>query len=343
MSEPPSFDLTCALPHAGQVITSAHGGGGRAMRGLLRDHVAAALGPDVLRHDGAVLDLTGRVAVTTDTFVVHPIAFPGGDIGRLAVCGTVNDLVATGAVPHALTLGLILEEGLPLATLDAVLASVRRTADEAGVAVVTGDTKVVERGRGHGIYVNTAGVGVVPDGVDVGPQRVRPGDAVLVSGDLGRHGVAVLVARQDLQIDGLLPSDVAPVVAAGAALRAAGPVHCLRDPTRGGLAAVLWEIGKDAGVDITIDEAAIPVAAPVAAVCELLGLDPLHLPCEGRLVAFVPGEAADVALAALQALDPAAARIGTVQEGTGSAWLSDAFGGRRLLDLPLGDPLPRIC
>lgn len=326
----------CPLPHEPERVVLAHGGGGRAMRRLLKERVASALGEQVLQHDAALLSASGKLALTTDSFVVNPLFFPGGDIGELAVYGTVNDLASAGAEPLALTLSLILEEGLELGTLDRVLASVRAAADQVGVQVVTGDTKVVERGHGHGLYLNTAGLGQVR--LESSPQRVREGDVVLVSGDLGRHGVAVMAARQGLAFETPVRSDCASCLPQ---LRALDSVRCLRDPTRGGLAAVLHELAGPH--DLLLDEAALPVHPGVRAACELLGLDPVHLPCEGRLVAFVDPEQAPVALAAWQALDPSAAQVGRVVGGRGRVWLQDAYGGERLLDLPLGEQLPRIC
>lgn len=323
--------MICPRPHAlGEVITLAHGGGGRATRGLV-EHIAAALGaPDAAAHDGAVLAIDGPVALTTDSFVVDPLEFPGGDIGCLAVWGTVNDLVATGARVRALTLSLILEEGLPLALLDRVLASIAAT----GVPVVTGDTKVVERGRGHGLYVNTAGLGQVT--LDLRPENIRPGDVVLVSGDVGRHGAAIMAHR--MGFEARLESDCGSCLPVLDALAPFSP-RCLRDPTRGGVAAALGEL---AGAhDIIVER--LPVAPAVAAACEVLGLDPAHLPCEGRMLAFVPEAQAAKAEAALQTLDPAACRLGVVVAGSGRVWTRDAYSGDRLLDVPLGSPLPRIC
>jgi len=320
------------------IVTLAHGGGGRALRFLLDRHIAPAVGPEALAHDAARV---GSMAFTTDSFVVRPLDFPGGDIGRLAVCGTVNDLAMAGARPTALSLALILEEGLPLADLDRYMASAAAAALEAGVSIVTGDTKVVERGHGHGVYMTTAGVGEVPDGVDIGPHRLQPGDRVLVSGDLGRHGAAILSVRESLGFEGAVPSDAAPVNHVVAELLEAVDVHCLRDPTRGGLAAVMEELCT--AVDALIDEPAIPVHPTVRAATELLGLDPLQLACEGRFVAFVAPEDEARALAVLRAHDPDAAAVGTLQEGPGRVWLKDAFGGTRWLQRPWGDPLPRIC
>ncbi len=342
LSEGPS----CPLPPAeGARVTLAHGAGGRAMSRLLRERIAPAVGPEALAHDAAVLELGGeRVAFTTDSFVVSPLFFPGGDIGRLAVCGTVNDLAMAGATPTALSLALIAEEGLELALLDRVLASVRAAADEAGVHIATGDTKVVERGKGDGLFVNTAGLGRVPPGVDIGPWRVGPDQAVLVSGDVGRHGVAILSVREGLAFEGSAPSDCAPVVAPVRALLEAGvELRCLRDCTRGGLAASIHEIASAAGVDIALDQERIPQCGPVRAACELLGLESIHMACEGRFVAFVPQAQASEALAILRHHNPEAAQIGQTLPGHGRAWLRDGFGGERMLDLPAGAQLPRIC
>ncbi len=349
MPDQPVFAASCPTPApGGPLVQLAHGGGGRRMHELITQHIGPAVGEQATAHDGAVLELGGaRVAFTTDSFVVSPLFFPGGDIGKLAVCGTVNDLAMTGATPRAISLGLILEEGLPLETLDRVLASVRTAADAAGVVIATGDTKVVDRGKGDGVFVNTTGVGEVPAGVDIGPWRVRPGDAVLVSGDVGRHGVAILSVREGLRFSSPVLSDCAPLAAPVAALLAAGiDARCLRDATRGGMAASLWEIARDARVEVSIDEAEVPVLPTVAAACELLGLSPLHLACEGRFVAFVPGDQADLALDVLRRFEvcDGAKRIGTVTKaGGGRVWLNSPFGGARPLDLPSGEQLPRIC
>jgi hydrogenase expression/formation protein HypE len=334
-------DWSCPVPVSGDVITLAHGGGGRALRRLLADRIGPAVGKQALAHDAAVLAGPDRLAFTTDSYVVSPLAFPGGDIGRLAVCGTVNDLAMAGAEPLALSLALILEEGLPLATLDRVLASVAAAAAEVGVRVVTGDTKVVPRGLGDGVYIYTAGIGRAPAAV-IGPSSVRAGDVVLVSGDLGRHGIAILGARGELGLDVPIESDCAPLVAPVRALLDAGvDVRCLRDCTRGGAAAALTEVAGDAGVDLRIGDA--PVHPAVRAACELLGFDPLHIACEGRFVAWVAAGDAERALAVLRGFDPAATRLGQALDGRGRVLLADPWGGERVLDLPLGDPLPRIC
>ena len=341
---------SCPVPFGRPTtVQLAHGGGGRVMRELLEGLFLPAFDNPALaaRHDSAVLSVGGaRIAFTTDTYVVHPRVFPGGDIGTLAVYGTVNDLAMAGARPLYLSAGFVLEEGLPLAELERVVRSMRAAADACGVLLVTGDTKVVDRGKGDGLYVNTAGLGTVDDGVVLGPRRVRPGDAILVSGDVGRHGIAVLSVREGLAFETSVDSDcgsVAPLVQA--LLEAGVDVRCLRDPTRGGLASVLNEIALDAGVGIEIEEGAVPVDDAVAGACEILGLDPLYVACEGRMVAFVAECDAERALAVLgrHPLGARAARIGVVAGGAGTVTLRTRLGSRRLLDLLSGEQLPRIC
>jgi hydrogenase expression/formation protein HypE len=345
------FTLSCPLPLDGaSSVQMAHGGGGRLMRRLLETVFFPAFENDALaaRHDGAVLDLGGaRAAFTTDAYVVSPLFFPGGDIGRLAVFGTVNDLAMTGARPVGLAAAFILEEGLPLPTLARVVDSIRDAAAEARVAVVTGDTKVVDRGKGDGLYITTAGVGLVAPGVDVRPGRVRPGDAVILSGDVGRHGVAILSVREGIRFETPLESDCAPLGEPVAALLEAGvEVHCLRDLTRGGLASAANEIALDAGVSVTLDEGAISVCEPVASACELLGLDPLYVANEGRFLAFVPEPQAERAadVLARHAVTSGACVVGSVGEApAGAVTLRSRLGGSRLLDLLSGEQLPRIC
>ena len=342
--------LVCPAPTDDRErVTLAHGAGAGATARLFETLLWPRLANDALapRHDGAILEAGGaRLAFTTDGFVVAPLVFPGGDIGSLAVHGTLNDLAMCGARPLALSCALVLEEGLPLATLERVVDSIAAAARDAGVPVATGDTKVVERGKGDGLFVTTSGVGLVMDGVALRPDRVRPGDAILVSGSIGRHGAAVLSVREGIGFESDLVSDSAWLGPLVAALLAAAPdAHCLRDPTRGGVGAVLHEIARGAGHEIEIDDGAIPVDAPVRAACELLGLDPLFLASEGRCVAFVAEPDADRALAALRAhpLGRGAARIGRVQDGRARVCVRTRMGGRRLLVLPAGDPLPRIC
>jgi hydrogenase expression/formation protein HypE len=320
------------------------------MHDLLERFILPAFGNRELlaRHDGAVVDVAGaRLAFTTDGYVVRPLRFPGGDIGTLAVNGTVNDLAMCGARPLVLSVSFILEEGLPLVTFKDILASMHRSAEAAGVRIVTGDTKVVDRGKGDGIFVTTAGVGLVEPGVAIGPGRVRPGDAILVSGDLGRHGIAIMAAREGLQFETPVESDCAPLHGLVEALLAAGlEIHCLRDCTRGGLAASLVEIAAGAALPLRVREAAIPVQEAVRGACEMLGLDPLYVANEGRFVCFLPEAQAVRALEVLRAqpLGAGAARIGEAAgEFPGVVTLISRIGAARILDLPSGEQLPRIC
>jgi hydrogenase expression/formation protein HypE len=342
--------FSCPVPAGSDdMVQLAHGGGGRAMAWLI-DEVIRPTFDDVeldRRHDGAVLNVDGPVAFTTDSYVVRPLVFPGGDIGSLAVNGTVNDLAMCGARPAWLSVGLILEEGLPLALLRRMLASMRAAATAAGVRLVTGDTKVVDRGKADGMFINTAGIGQVVAPRPIGPREVRSGDVVIVSGDIGRHGIAVMAARESLGFENAIESDCAPVVAPVLALIEAGiDVHCLRDLTRGGLASALNEIAAAAGVAIGIDECAIPVRPEVAAACELLGLDALHVANEGCFVAFVRAEDGARAVAVLRRCPPSAdaVAIGTVREGpAGEVASRGALGVERIVDMLNGEQLPRIC
>jgi len=333
------------------VVTLAHGAGGKASAALVdavfleafRDDALAALG------DGALLSLPGgeRIALSTDSYVVRPRRFPGGSIGSLAVHGTVNDLAMCGARPAWLSAAFVLEEGLPVAELEAVVADMAQAADAAGVAVVTGDTKVVDTGAADGLYITTAGVGVVPPGRELSPQQVRPGDAVLVSGTLGDHGVAVMLARGDLDLEADVRSDTAALNGLVELLLAAAPrTRWLRDPTRGGVGTVCNELAAAAGVAVVLQEAALPVDRAVSGACDLLGIDPLYVANEGKLVAVVPAGEADAALAALRShpLGSRAAVIGRVAaEPERIVLLETAFGGTRIVDMLVGDPLPRIC
>ena len=326
------------------MVLLGHGGGGSLSQRLIDQLLVPAFGPaDGVLHDAAVLPAeAGPLAFTTDSYVVRPLFFPGGDIGSLAVFGTVNDLAMVGASAIALSLSLILEEGLPMHLLQQVLASIRLAAQRCGVPVVTGDTKVVERGKGDGIYINTAGIGRVDHGMQIGPKAVRSGDAILVSGDLGRHGVAILAARQELGFRTELHSDLAPLQEPVRALLAADlELHCLRDLTRGGLASALHEISRGAGLGVLVRENAIPIAPEVDAACELLGLDPLAMANEGRFVLFLPAHQADRALAVLQRFQPSAASIGCVRGE--AVLLETSLGLQRRLELGRGESLPRIC
>lgn len=332
------------------VVLLAHGGGGRLMADLIREVFLPRLeSPELARADDSALFTPppGRLAFTTDAFVVDPILFPGGDIGRLAVCGTVNDLAAGGAVPLYLSVAFVIEEGLPLEVLSTIVDSLAATAREAGVRVVAGDTKVVPHGKADQLFITTAGVGCVPEGVSVSGHHARPGDVVLCSGALGDHGMAIMVARENLGFVGHLESDVAPLNDLTAALHSLGPdLHVLRDPTRGGAAAALNEIAAQSGVAIQLHEEAVPIHAPVRVACELLGTDPLTVANEGKMLAVVAPEAADAALAAWRdhPLGREAAVIGEVLEGpAGRVQVRTAFGTTRILDRPLGEQLPRIC
>jgi hydrogenase expression/formation protein HypE len=347
MSADDAAGPSCPLPAPpGPLLGLAHGSGGRRMHALLRDHVGAAFGPEVLRHDGAVLP--GGLVLTTDASVVRPLFFPGGDLGRLAVFGTVNDLAVTGARPLALSLALVLEEGLPLSTLDRLLQSARAAADAVGVSIVTGDTKVVERGRGDGVYAATTGLGQRLPGVEIDARRVRPGDRLLLSGDVGRHGVAVLSAREGLSFGGAVDSDLADLSGPVLALLGALPgLPFLRDCTRGGVAAVLHELAHAADLRLWVEERAVPVGEAVRGATAILGLDPLQLACEGRFLAVAPPALADAALALLRAHPTSAGAccIGEVGPRTpgGEVWLRTPYGQERPLVWPDGELLPRIC
>ena len=365
MSADPA-DWVCPTPlrHHPNIVMG-HGGGGRLSADLIEHLIVPAFAAtgvggagsaetkaadtELMRlADAATLDpIDGRLAFTTDSYVVRPRFFPGGCIGDLAVNGTVNDLAMVGAHPLYLSVGFVLEEGLPLAELAAVVEALAAAARVAGVRVVTGDTKVVDAGHGDGIYVNTAGVGVVPDGVSIGPDRVLPGDALILSGPIGRHGIAVMSVREGLEFGTEIRSDTAPVAVAVAALVAAGvTVHALRDPTRGGVAATLNELADASAVGFEFDESAVPVPAEVRAACGFLGLDPLAVANEGCFVAAIPADQCDAALSVLRAVDVSAAavRFGTaVAEHPGVVLARTAIGGSRVVDRPLAEPLPRIC
>jgi hydrogenase expression/formation protein HypE len=333
-------------------ILLAHGSGGQLSHELIRDLFVRHFDNPTLSamSDAALLaDLPpGRVALTTDSYVVQPLFFPGGDIGELAVCGTVNDLAVVGARPRYLTAGFILEEGLSMATLERVVASMAATARAAGVQIVTGDTKVVGRGAADGLFINTAGVGVVPEGLDLGVHRLAPGDAVLINGTVGDHGMAVMMQREGLTFGSTLESDTAPLNGLIDALLAAVPdrVHAMRDATRGGLATVLNEWAAAAGAGVALEEEAVPVREQVRAACEFLGLDPLYAANEGKVVVAVDAEAAPAALAALRdhPLGRDAAIIGTLTEANaGRVVLETPYGAHRIVQMLTGAQLPRIC
>jgi len=343
------FVLSCPVPQtAVATVQMAHGSGGTMMHRLLETVFLPAFGNPALdaQHDGAALSIHGRrLAFTTDSFVVNPLFFPGGDIGTLAINGTVNDLAMCGAYPLYLSAGFILEEGLAIETLQRVVSSMKMAAEAAGVRIVTGDTKVVDRGKGDGLYINTAGIGVIEHDLDIAPRSVRPGDSVILSGDIGRHGMAVMALREGLEFESQIESDCASVSKPVLALFDEGiVVHCLRDLTRGGLASALVEIAQTAQVHIHIDEEAIPVDEQVRGACEILGLDPMYVANEGRFIAFVESTNTE---RALHILGSAARVIGQVSSTDGDCGgrvtLRSAIGASRIVDMLSGEQLPRIC
>ncbi len=345
-------NLQCPIPISDYPhVLLAHGGGGRLTQMLIERMFVQAFANPTLETlaDGALLDVEGgRLALTTDSFVISPIFFPGGDIGSLAVHGTVNDLAMCGARPLALSVGMILEEGLPMADLWRIVQSMQAAASAVGVPIVTGDTKVVDKGKGDGIFINTTGLGRVPAGVRLAPQHVQPGDVVLISGEIAAHGIAILSLREGLEFETTLESDSAPLhELAEAVLAAAGEqAHVLRDPTRGGVASALNEIAAQAGAGIRLDEAQIPLAEEVRGACEILGLDPLYVANEGKMLAIVAPDAAEAALAAMQShpLGARAAIVGeAVAEHPGKVMLRSRIGGTRVVDMLSGEQLPRIC
>ena len=376
-----TFELSCPVPRVSDDrIVLAHGGGGRLTHQLIEKIFIPAFSNSVLdqRHDGAVLSIDGsRLAFTTDSFVVRPLIFPGGNIGDLAVNGTVNDLAMCGARPLYLSAGFILEEGLEMETLRTVVTSMQEAAAKANVKLVTGDTKVVDKGKGDGIFINTSGIGIIDgfervrlqsrlqeqnqtqalaaEGIDdaisnantIGPASVQPGDVILVSGDLGRHGIAILSVREGLEFESPILSDCANLWPSVEALLNAGiEIHCLRDLTRGGLATTMNEIASDRNVCIKLEEALVPVNEVVQGACEILGLDPLYVANEGRFAVFVPAAQADAALEVMQKVEVSqgASRVGRVEETPGrTVVLQSRIGGNRVVDMLSGEQLPRIC
>jgi len=330
-------------------ILLAHGSGGKLSHELVERSFVKALANPLLAKldDSAVFDFSGRLAFTTDSYVVSPIFFPGGDIGKLAVCGTVNDLAMSGARPLYLSLSFIIEEGLPQSELNQIVNSIQKAAREAVVEIVTGDTKVVHKGSADKLFVNTAGVGIIPEGVDISGDKARPGDRVILSGTIGDHGIAVLSQREGLSFFTRLESDCAPLGDLVAEMLNASPnIHCLRDPTRGGLATSLNELAKQSKVSIRIEEEKIPVREEVMAACEMLGLDPLYVANEGKLVAIVLAEDADKVLTAMRENNygKRAAIIGEVRaENPGRVVMKTCLGASRIVDMLVGDLLPRIC
>jgi hydrogenase expression/formation protein HypE len=349
----PDFsNWSCPLPLADYpTIVIGHGGGGKLGNELVEHLFLPAFRNPALENlgDAAVLDITaGRIAMSTDSFVVQPLFFPGGNIGELAINGTVNDLAVSGAIPKFLTAGFILEEGFPLAQLAAIVDSMARAAKQAGVQIVTGDTKVVERGHGDGVYINTAGVGIIREGISVGPHRAQPGDAILVSGSIGDHGMAIMSVREGLEFESQIRSDCAALNGLISLVldEVGSAVHAMRDPTRGGLASTLNEIAGSSNVGVQISDDALPVHPQVQAACELLGLDPVYVANEGKVVFFVAPEAADRVLAILRDHDLGreAARIGTVTAEHPKMLVSrTAMGSNRVIPTQIGEQLPRIC
>jgi len=355
MSERATIDaeaLTCPVPiPEGARVILGHGSGGLLSNALMRDVIGpsiAVASPGGPLNDAAVVDVGGaRLAFTTDSFVVSPIRFPGGDIGELAVNGTINDLAMMGAQPLAISLAFVIEEGLPLEELAIISASAARAAARAGAQIVTGDTKVVGRGAADRLFVNTAGIGVVPDGVAPAADRARPGDAIVLSGPIGLHGVAIMSVREGLEFEAEIVSDTQALNAVVAAALAVEPgVRVLRDPTRGGLSSALNEIAGASGVGMVLDEHAVPIPEAVQAACEMLGLDPFHVANEGKCVAIVPAESADAVVAAMRSV-PAGAdavRIGeVVAEHPGMVTIRTIVGSERIVDMLVGEQLPRIC
>ena len=353
MADVKTFNLSCPVPRvADDRIVLAHGSGGRLTHQLIEKIFLPAFSNSMLeqRHDGAVVPVNGaRLAFTTDSFVVRPLIFPGGNIGDLAVNGTVNDLAMCGARPLYLSAGFILEEGLEMDTLRTVVNSMQQAAANANVKLVTGDTKVVDKGKGDGIFINTSGIGMIESSVrtEIGPAAVQPGDAVIVSGDLGRHGIAILSVREGLEFESPILSDCANLWPPVEALLNAGiEIHCLRDLTRGGLATTLNEIASDRSVCIKLEEALIPVDEVVQGACEILGLDPLYVANEGRFAAFVPAAQAEAALEVMKNVEVSqgAVRVGKVEGAPGrTVILQSRIGGNRVVDMLSGEQLPRIC
>lgn len=338
------------------VITLAHGGGGKAMRDLIDDVFINAFDNEVLNtlEDQARFYLSDlathgdRLAMTTDSYVIDPIFFPGGDIGKLSICGTVNDLAVGGAKPLYLTCGVIIEEGMKVETLRKIVDSMAKTAAEAGVMIVTGDTKVVNKGSCDKIFINTAGVGIIPENINLGSDKAKPGDSILVNGLLGDHGAAILNARGDMELSTDIQSDCAPLYGLVETILAAAPnTRFFRDATRGGIASVLNEIAESSSVSIEIHEDKTPIRTEVTGFCEILGLDPLYLANEGKLVAVVPADEQEAALTAMRAhpLGRESAQIGHVQDGgrPGRVVMRTVFGGTRIVDMLVGEQLPRIC
>jgi hydrogenase expression/formation protein HypE len=345
------FSVICPIPVRDYPnVLLAHGSGGRLMHQLIEKMFTTTFSHQSIKecHDSAVLNIpSSKLAFTTDSYVIHPLIFPGGDIGALAVNGTVNDLAMSGARPLYLSLGFIIEEGLPMETLWQITQSIKRAADAAGVKIVTGDTKVVDKGKGDGLFINTAGIGVIEHDLSICPASVVPGDSVVVNGDLARHGMAVMAVREGLEFESSIESDTAPLNGLVERMLSAGiKIHCLRDLTRGGLSSALNEIAASADVEIQIDESAVPIREDVSAACEILGLDPFYVANEGRCVAFVSPSEKEQILSIMKndPLGQDARVIGEVKsKGKGLVTLKSKIGAYRILDMLSGEQLPRIC
>lgn len=346
-----NFALTCPAPlPAKDTILLGHGSGGKLSAELIRDIFLPAFQNPVLARldDQAIVNVNGeRLAITTDSFVVKPLFFPGGDIGSLAVHGTVNDLAMGGATPLFLTAAFIIEEGFPMEELRRVVNSLRQAATDAGVQVITGDTKVVEKGKGDGLFINTTGIGLVPEGIELSADRARPGDKILLSGSIGEHGIAILAQREGLEFETQIKSDSAALhTLVRSMLEATRDIRCMRDPTRGGVSSTLNEIAESSRVGIELEENSLPIHEEVRGACELLGLDPLYVANEGKLIAIVAPEAAEAVLQAMRRhpLGLEARLIGTVKkENPGLVTMRTPFGTTRIVDMLAGDQLPRIC
>lgn len=350
MPTPLNFNLACPFPIQNYPhVLMAHGGGGKLMHDLIGKMFVPAFKNSLLdtQHDASVFSVGNqRLAMTTDSYVVRPIFFPGGNLGSMAVHGTVNDLAMAGARPLYLSAAFIIEEGLPMETLWKIVSSMQTAAQAAGVQIITGDTKVVDKGKGDSLFINTAGIGVVEHSLKIAPQSVRPGDAILVNGDLGRHGMAIMAVREGLEFESAIASDSAPVADLVLQLLQAGiEIHCLRDLTRGGLTSVLNEIAEASRLGLEVEEKAIPVREDVRAACEILGFDVLQVACEGRFAAFIPESQVEAALRIMRAhpQGTGSCRIGAAAQGAAKVLLRSTLGVRRILDMSSGEQLPRIC
>lgn len=345
------LELNCTLPLQYEQIVMAHGGGGRLMQQLLESIIQPVFNNPILnqKHDSAVFNINGsKLAFTTDSYVVKPLFFPGGDIGKLAVCGTLNDLAMSGAKPLYLTCGLIIEEGFAIADLKRIVQSMQQTAAQAGVLIVTGDTKVVDHGKGDGVFINTAGIGIIADNIDINPGNIQIGDSIILNSDLARHGIAVMLEREGLNFEHSIESDCADLSGLVQDLIKAGvEIHCMRDLTRGGLASGLIELASTARQHFEITETSLPVNQDVNSACEILGFDPIYIANEGAFVLFVPEQQSEYCLSILRQhpLGRQACRIGYVKSihAQGMVTLQTAMGVSRVLDLLSGEQLPRIC